>query len=66
LPSSGDKIFKEKYQINPPKTLKPGNYDLYLKLFSAESFRTVFLPLIPEIKDDQNFYRIGIVKVSND
>ena len=66
LPSSGDKIFKEKYQINLPKTLKPGNYDFYLKLFSAESFRTVFLPLNPEIKDDQNFYKIGTVKVSND
>jgi len=65
LPSSGDKIYSENYRIKLPEKLKPGDYDLYLKLFSAQVFRTVYLPLNPALKDEQNFYKICTLKVTN-
>ena len=65
LPSCGDNIYEEQYQLALPKTLEPGDYNLVLKLFSLQACRTVSLPLEPGVKNDQNFYKIGTVKVSD-
>lgn len=57
------KIYNKDYKIGIPKTLKPGQYELRLKLYSKEEDRDVFLALDPRLFDDNNFYGIGKVTV---
>jgi hypothetical protein len=66
MPSEGSKTYNETYQILLPETFKSGEYTLSLKLFSKQSHRTVFLPLNPDLMDEQNFYRICTVKIDRD
>jgi len=64
LPSVGKNTYQEKYRIALPDRFKPGDYTLCLKLFSPQTHRTVCLPLNPELKDSESFYRICTVQVS--
>ena len=64
LPSAEKKLYLGKYTLALPEGFKPGEYTLYLKLYSRQADRTVFLPLNPELKDAENFYRIDTVNVS--
>jgi hypothetical protein len=64
LPSVGKNTYQEKYPMVLPAGLKKGDYTLSLKLFSSQTSRTVFLPLNPELKDSDNFYRVCTLSVS--
>ncbi|MCF7974145.1 MAG: DUF4832 domain-containing protein [Phycisphaerae bacterium] len=65
LPSAGkNNTYRERYPMVLPERLKPGQYTLSLKLFSSQVSRTVFLPLNPEMKDSENFYRVCTVSIS--
>lgn len=64
LPSQGKKLYRESYKLALPDGLTPGEYSLSLKLFAPQCHRTVFLALDSTLKDEENFYKIGTVKVA--
>jgi len=63
IPEPEGKTYSKDYRIDIPKTLKPGKYELRLKLYSKEQEQDVFLALDRQLLDDNNFYRIGKVTV---
>lgn len=66
---SGNQTFQpeqaliKQYSLVLPKSMIPGEYTLSLKLFSPQAQETVFLPLDPVLKLEQDFYRICTIKV---
>lgn len=66
LPNNGGPVYKEEYKVILPKTLTSGNYRFQLKLFSPQVSKTVFLSLTADIKNEQEFYTIGEIKVTTD
>jgi hypothetical protein len=63
IPEPQAKTYSKDYRIDIPKALKPGEYELRLKLYSKERDRDVFLALDRQLLDEDNFYRIGTVTV---
>ena len=64
VPKSEGKTYSEDYEIDIPRTLKPGQYELKLKLYSRQEKRDVLLALDPRLLDDSNFYVIGKVTLA--
>ncbi len=63
VPDIDGKRHTEKYSIDVPETLPPGEYTLKLKLRSPESDRDVLLALDQQILERHGFYRIGTIRL---
>lgn len=61
LPEKG--TYEERYEVELPTELKPGNYSLGLKLYSPAADRDVLLALKRELLDADGFYAVGKVRV---
>jgi hypothetical protein len=63
IPSADKRTYEEEYRVELPKDVKPGNFVLKAKLFSAAADRDVLLALDRELLDGKGYYRIGEVRV---
>ncbi|RMF97364.1 MAG: hypothetical protein D6741_10165, partial [Planctomycetota bacterium] len=63
LPGPDDRPYREKYSLELPGDLPPGDYALQWKLHSAEAARDVALPLKTATRDEEGFYTIGTVSI---
>ncbi len=59
-----DRPFVERYHFLLPANLKPGDYELKLKLRSKDAERNVLLGLKPALLDGDRFYTLGTVVVA--
>lgn len=63
LPGAADKTWREEYPMKVPATLKPGRYELAMKLTSLEARRDVKLGLKGVLLGKDGFYTVGTVQV---
>lgn len=63
IPEQEGRTYIKDYRIDIPGTLRPGLYELKLKLCSQKQRREVFLALDRKLLDDNNFYRTEKVTV---
>ncbi len=63
LPGSGGNPWRETHALAIPTTLKPGAYDLKLRLRSHEANRDVRLPLKASLLDKDGFYTVGRARI---
>jgi hypothetical protein len=63
IPEEEGKTYVKDYRIDIPAKLRPGSYELKLKLCSQKHKRDVFLALDRRLLDDNNFYRIAAITV---
>jgi hypothetical protein len=61
IPEQEGKTYVKDYRIDISRALRPGRYELKLKLCSQEHTREVFLALDRKLLDDNNFYHTGEV-----
>ena len=63
MPTEDGKTHTETYEVQTPSTLRPGRYDVKLKLFSPAARRDVLLALDEELRDEDGWYRVAAVEV---
>jgi hypothetical protein len=63
LPSAEGKTYAERYALELPEDLPPGQYTLQLKLHCPAAQRDVLLALAPALKDRRGYYTIARVRV---
>ncbi len=63
LPGNPSKTWTETYGVKLPNNLKPGDYTLSFRLYSPQEKRPVLLPLTPALKNADNFFRLGKIRV---
>lgn len=61
-PAETGKPYRESYSLELPGSLKAGEYELRLKLYSKAARRDVGLALRSNLKDEQGYYRVGKLK----
>lgn len=55
----------EDYVLRVPATLKPGRYELKVKLYDEDERRDVLLALDPSLRDDQGYYAVTAVRLAD-
>jgi hypothetical protein len=63
LPKSPGGIYSETYPISIPKTLRPGQYHLKVKLYSKQESRNVLVALDQKLLDEEHYYPIAVITV---
>lgn len=55
---------KEVYQVNIPKGLPSGNYDVKIKLYDPTTERDVDLALKESLKDSEGFFKLATIRIN--
>ncbi|HYW79630.1 MAG TPA: beta-galactosidase [Thermoguttaceae bacterium] len=63
MPGEPSPIYTETYRAEQLANLPPGRYELAMKLDCPEEERPVLLPLRAELKDADDFYRVGVIEI---
>lgn len=63
LPGPAEKTWRETYALEVPREIKPGDYEIKLKLHSREAARDVKLPLKARLLDKDGFYTAGRARI---
>ena len=66
MPAATDGMHRETYTVTLPPGTPPGPYELKLKLHANDQNRDVLLALDPALLDQENYYRIATLHVTEE
>ena len=66
MPAARDGMHRETYTVALPPGAPPGSYELKLKLHANDQNRDVLLALDPALLDQENYYSIATLHVTEE